>query len=111
MTPQSTSECVPNGHILLIFGVGEMPQVNQVLPSSSPTVPSLPDSPDRPGSASPFAPSAADLPSMPEPALTCRGKETGEPGALKEALETGPEEGDFSDSQSWLRTWASHAHG
>nr|XP_034362532.1 MHC class II transactivator isoform X4 [Arvicanthis niloticus] len=55
---------------------GEMPQVNQVLPSSSPTVPSLPESPDRPGSASPFAPSTADLPSMPEPALTCRVNET-----------------------------------
>lgn len=55
-----------------------MPQVNQVLPSSSPTVPSLPQSPDRPGSTSPFAPSVADLPSMPEPALTSRVNETGE---------------------------------
>ncbi|XP_051023363.1 MHC class II transactivator isoform X1 [Acomys russatus] len=55
---------------------GEMPQANQVLPSSSPTVPSLPKSPDRPGSTSPFAPSAADLPSMPEPALTSRINET-----------------------------------
>lgn len=55
---------------------GEMPQVNQVLPSSSPTVPSLPQSPDRPGSTSPFAPSVADLPSMPEPALTSRVNET-----------------------------------
>lgn len=54
----------------------EMPQVNQALPSSSPTVPSLPQSPDRPGSTSPFAPSAADLPGMPEPALTSRVNET-----------------------------------
>nr|BAT46621.1 class II transactivator [Tokudaia muenninki] len=54
----------------------EIPEVNQVLPSSSPTVPSLPQSPDRPGSTSPFAPSAADLPSMPEPALTARVNET-----------------------------------
>ncbi|XP_036054263.1 MHC class II transactivator [Onychomys torridus] len=51
---------------------GEMPQVNQVVPLVSPTVPSLPKSPDRLGSISPFAPSAADLPSMPEPALTSR---------------------------------------
>ncbi|XP_021504082.1 MHC class II transactivator isoform X8 [Meriones unguiculatus] len=55
---------------------GEMPQVNQGLPSSSPTVPSLPKSPERPGSTSPFAPSAADLPNMPEPALTSRVNET-----------------------------------
>ncbi|XP_052053154.1 MHC class II transactivator isoform X3 [Apodemus sylvaticus] len=55
---------------------GEIPQVNQVLPSSSPTVPSLPQSPDRPGSTSPFAPSAADLPGMPEPALTAHVNET-----------------------------------
>uniref|UniRef100_A0A8C8TC05 MHC class II transactivator n=1 Tax=Peromyscus maniculatus bairdii TaxID=230844 RepID=A0A8C8TC05_PERMB len=54
---------------------GEMPQVNQVVPSGSPTVPSLPKSPDRLGSISPFAPSAADLPSMPEPALTSRAQE------------------------------------
>ncbi|XP_005349360.1 MHC class II transactivator isoform X2 [Microtus ochrogaster] len=55
---------------------GEMPQVNQAVPSGSPTVPSLPKSPGRPGSTSPFAPSAADLPSMPEPALTSRVNET-----------------------------------
>ncbi|XP_059125984.1 MHC class II transactivator [Peromyscus eremicus] len=55
---------------------GEMPQVNQVVPSGSPIVPSLPKSPDRLGSISPFAPSAADLPSMPEPALTSRAHET-----------------------------------
>uniref|UniRef100_A0A8C6QRD4 MHC class II transactivator n=1 Tax=Nannospalax galili TaxID=1026970 RepID=A0A8C6QRD4_NANGA len=55
---------------------GEIPQANQVLPSSSPTVPSLPKSPDRPGSTSPFAPSATDLPSLPEPAMTSRVKET-----------------------------------
>ncbi|XP_037057548.1 MHC class II transactivator isoform X2 [Peromyscus leucopus] len=53
---------------------GEMPQVNQDA-SGSPTVPSLPKSPDRLGSISPFAPSAADLPSMPEPALTSRAHE------------------------------------
>ncbi|CAO2641837.1 MHC class II transactivator, partial [Lemmus lemmus] len=55
---------------------GEMPQVRQAVPSSSSTVPSLPKSPGRPGSTSPFAPSAADLPSMPEPALTSRANET-----------------------------------
>ncbi|KAL6060189.1 hypothetical protein STEG23_004078, partial [Scotinomys teguina] len=54
---------------------GEMPQVNQVVSSGSPTVPSLPKSPDRLGSTSPFAPSAADLPGMPEPALTSRVQE------------------------------------
>lgn len=64
--------------LLFSFGVGEMPQVNQVVPSGSPTVPSLPKSPDRLGSISPFAPSAADLPSMPEPALTSRAQEMGE---------------------------------
>uniref|UniRef100_A0A4W2BMU7 Class II major histocompatibility complex transactivator n=1 Tax=Bos indicus x Bos taurus TaxID=30522 RepID=A0A4W2BMU7_BOBOX len=50
----------------------EMPPASQTPPSSGPAVQSLPKSPDRPGSASPFAPSAADLPSMPEPALTSR---------------------------------------
>ncbi|XP_045398543.1 MHC class II transactivator-like isoform X4 [Lemur catta] len=49
---------------------GEMPQARQAPPSSGPAIHSLPKSPDRPGSTSPFAPSAADLPSMPEPALT-----------------------------------------
>uniref|UniRef100_G1Q076 MHC class II transactivator n=1 Tax=Myotis lucifugus TaxID=59463 RepID=G1Q076_MYOLU len=52
---------------------GEMPQAP---PSSSPAIPSLPKSPDRPGSTSPFAPAAADLPSMPEPALTSRANIT-----------------------------------
>nr|KAF6365962.1 class II major histocompatibility complex transactivator [Pipistrellus kuhlii] len=52
---------------------GEMPQAP---PSSNPAVPSLPKSPDRPGSTSPFAPAAADLPSMPEPALTSRANVT-----------------------------------
>ncbi|XP_059549140.1 MHC class II transactivator isoform X3 [Myotis daubentonii] len=52
---------------------GEMPQAP---PSSSPAIPSLPKSPGRPGSTSPFAPAAADLPSMPEPALTSRGNVT-----------------------------------
>ncbi|XP_033695170.1 MHC class II transactivator isoform X4 [Tursiops truncatus] len=51
---------------------GEMPQASQTPASSSTAVHSLPKSPDRPGSTSPFAPSAADLPSMPEPALTSR---------------------------------------
>ncbi|KAM5198865.1 MHC class II transactivator isoform 2-T4 [Hipposideros larvatus] len=51
---------------------GEMPQTSQAPPSSSPAVHSLPKSLERPGSTSPFAPSAADLPSMPEPALTSR---------------------------------------
>ncbi|XP_054570217.1 MHC class II transactivator isoform X2 [Eptesicus fuscus] len=46
---------------------GEMPQA----PPSS-----LPKSPDRPGSTSPFAPAAADLPNMPEPALTSRANVT-----------------------------------
>ncbi|KAM9209195.1 MHC class II transactivator isoform 4-T4 [Dugong dugon] len=54
----------------------EMPQASQVPPSSSPAVHSLPKSPDRPGSTSPFAPSAADLPGMPEPALTSRTNRT-----------------------------------
>uniref|UniRef100_A0A8C5LK67 MHC class II transactivator n=1 Tax=Jaculus jaculus TaxID=51337 RepID=A0A8C5LK67_JACJA len=51
---------------------GELPQAAPGLPLSGPAVHSLPKSPDRPGSTSPFAPSAADLPSMPEPALTSR---------------------------------------
>ncbi|XP_037669433.1 MHC class II transactivator isoform X2 [Choloepus didactylus] len=51
---------------------GEIPPASQVPPSSGPAVHSLPRSPDRPGSTSPFAPSAADLPSLPEPALTSR---------------------------------------
>ncbi|XP_063082603.1 MHC class II transactivator isoform X17 [Cavia porcellus] len=51
---------------------GEMPQAKHTLPASGPAVHSLPKSPTRPGSTSPFAPSAADLPSMPEPALTSR---------------------------------------
>uniref|UniRef100_A0A8C3X7L8 Class II major histocompatibility complex transactivator n=1 Tax=Catagonus wagneri TaxID=51154 RepID=A0A8C3X7L8_9CETA len=50
---------------------GEMTQASQASP-----VHSLLKSPDRPGSTSPFAPSAADLPSMPEPALTSRAKVT-----------------------------------
>lgn len=57
--------------------VGEMPQASQVLPSSGPAMQSLPKSPERPGSTSPFAPSAADLPGMPEPALTSRANMTG----------------------------------
>ncbi|XP_024901883.1 MHC class II transactivator [Pteropus alecto] len=55
---------------------GRMPQASQAPPSSSPAVYSLPKSPDRPSSSSPFAPSAADLPSMPEPALTSRANMT-----------------------------------
>ncbi|XP_016053079.1 PREDICTED: MHC class II transactivator [Miniopterus natalensis] len=55
---------------------GEMPQASQAPPSSSPAIHSFPKSPDRPGSTSPFAPSAADLPSMPEPALTSRANTT-----------------------------------
>ncbi|XP_054445207.1 MHC class II transactivator isoform X2 [Pteronotus mesoamericanus] len=51
---------------------GKMSQASQAPPPSSPAIHSLPKSPDRPGSTSPFAPSAADLPSMPEPALTSR---------------------------------------
>ncbi|XP_058537102.1 MHC class II transactivator isoform X2 [Ochotona princeps] len=51
---------------------GKLPQASQAPPPSSPAVHSLPKSPDRPGSTSPFAPSSADLPSMPEPALTSR---------------------------------------
>ncbi|KAI6054199.1 MHC class II transactivator isoform X3 [Marmota monax] len=51
---------------------GETPLTSQAPPSTGPAVHSLPKSPDRPGSTSPFAPSAADLPSMPEPALTAR---------------------------------------
>lgn len=67
-----------------------MPQVNQLLSSSSPTVPSLPESPDRPGSTSPFAPSAADLPGMPEPALTSRVNETGEGWGPERGVGNGP---------------------
>ncbi|KAM9056855.1 MHC class II transactivator isoform 1-T4 [Megaptera novaeangliae] len=55
---------------------GEVPQASQTPPCSNPAVHSLPKSPDRPGSTSPFAPSAADLPSMPEPALTSRANLT-----------------------------------
>ncbi|XP_008591984.1 PREDICTED: MHC class II transactivator [Galeopterus variegatus] len=55
---------------------GKMPQVSQIPPSSGSAVHSLPKSPDRPGSTSPFTPSAADLPSMPEPALTSRANVT-----------------------------------
>ncbi|XP_057551160.1 MHC class II transactivator isoform X2 [Hippopotamus amphibius kiboko] len=55
---------------------GEMPQASQTPTSSTPAAHSLPKSPDRPGSTSPFAPSAADLPSMPEPALTSRANLT-----------------------------------
>ncbi|XP_075798131.1 MHC class II transactivator isoform X2 [Microtus pennsylvanicus] len=69
---------------------GEMPQVNQAVPSGSPTVPSLPKSPGRPGSTSPFAPSAADLPSMPEPALTSRVNET-EDTTSSSPCQEGPE--------------------
>lgn len=65
-----------------------MPQVHQAVPSGGPTVPSLPESPGRPGSTSPFAPSAADLPSMPEPALTSRVDETGEDQGSKTGLGT-----------------------
>ncbi|KAG8513453.1 MHC class II transactivator [Galemys pyrenaicus] len=54
----------------------DMPWVSETPPSSSPAVHSLPKSPDRPGSTSPFAPSAADLPGMPEPALTSRATGT-----------------------------------
>ncbi|XP_058567673.1 MHC class II transactivator isoform X6 [Neofelis nebulosa] len=56
----------------------EVPQASQALPSSSPAIHSLPKSPERPGSTSPFAPSAADLPGMPEPALTSRADVTEE---------------------------------
>ncbi|XP_049494198.1 MHC class II transactivator isoform X5 [Panthera uncia] len=56
----------------------EVPQASQELPSSSPAIHSLPKSPERPGSTSPFAPSAADLPGMPEPALTSRADVTEE---------------------------------
>ncbi|KAM8779221.1 MHC class II transactivator isoform 2-T2 [Rhynchonycteris naso] len=55
---------------------GEMPPTSQAPPSSNPAIHSLPKSPNRPGSTSPFAPSAADLPSMPEPALTSRANKT-----------------------------------
>ncbi|KAB1263574.1 MHC class II transactivator [Camelus dromedarius] len=55
---------------------GEMPQASQTPTSSGPPVHNFPKSPDRPGSTSPFAPSAADLPSMPEPALTSRANLT-----------------------------------
>ncbi|EGV96314.1 MHC class II transactivator [Cricetulus griseus] len=69
---------------------GEMSQVNHTVPSGSPTVSSLPKSPDRPCSTSPFAPSAADLPSMPEPALTSRVNEAEDTTSLSPCQE-GPE--------------------
>ncbi|XP_012587111.1 PREDICTED: MHC class II transactivator [Condylura cristata] len=59
-----------------VLAPGNMPQASQTPPSSSPAVHGLPKSPDRPGSTSPFAPSAADLPGMPEPALTSRADVT-----------------------------------
>ncbi|XP_045318138.1 MHC class II transactivator isoform X3 [Leopardus geoffroyi] len=62
----------------MVIYQGEVPQASQVLPSSSPAIHSLPKSPERPGSTSPFAPSAADLPGMPEPALTSRADVTEE---------------------------------
>ncbi|XP_048187725.1 MHC class II transactivator isoform X2 [Perognathus longimembris pacificus] len=55
---------------------GDLPQASQLFPSTGPPVHSLPKSPDRPGSTSPFAPSTADLPSMPEAALTSRARVT-----------------------------------
>nr|XP_036876840.1 MHC class II transactivator [Manis javanica] len=60
------------GRLASYTSVAEMHQAGQMPPTSSPPVHSFPKSPDRPGSTSPFAPSAADLPSMPEPALTSR---------------------------------------
>ncbi|XP_021569987.1 MHC class II transactivator [Carlito syrichta] len=60
----------------IVIYQGEMPQASPAPPSSGPTVHGLPTSPGRPGSTSPFAPSAADLPSMPEPALTYRADTT-----------------------------------
>uniref|UniRef100_A0A5F9C783 Class II major histocompatibility complex transactivator n=1 Tax=Oryctolagus cuniculus TaxID=9986 RepID=A0A5F9C783_RABIT len=54
----------------------KLPPASQASPPRGPAVHSLPKSPDRPGSTSPFAPSAAELPSMPEPALTSRTNET-----------------------------------
>ncbi|XP_063082591.1 MHC class II transactivator isoform X5 [Cavia porcellus] len=68
---------------------GEMPQAKHTLPASGPAVHSLPKSPTRPGSTSPFAPSAADLPSMPEPALTSRTDATGEDWKNKATCRTG----------------------
>ncbi|XP_042827182.1 MHC class II transactivator isoform X2 [Panthera tigris] len=62
----------------MVIYQGEVPQASQALPSSSPAIHSLPKSPERPGSTSPFAPSAADLPGMPEPALTSRADVTEE---------------------------------
>ncbi|CAH6786793.1 Ciita [Phodopus roborovskii] len=70
---------------------GEMSQVNQAVPSGSPTVSSLPKCPDRPCSTSPFAPSEADLPSMPEPALTSRineAEDTTSPSPCQEGSES-----------------------
>ncbi|XP_077880765.1 MHC class II transactivator isoform X1 [Ictidomys tridecemlineatus] len=68
---------------------GETPLTSQAPPSSGPAVHSLPKSPDRPGSTSPFAPSAADLPSMPEPALTARPEDQSSP--CQAAPEVSPE--------------------
>ncbi|XP_047389943.1 MHC class II transactivator isoform X2 [Sciurus carolinensis] len=60
---------------------GEMSPTSQALPSSGPAIHGLLKSPARPGSTSPFAPSAADLPSMPESALTSRAPGTEDKGS------------------------------
>lgn len=107
------TQCTSGSYIPFSFGVGEMSQVNHTVPSGSPTVSSLPKSPDRPCSTSPFAPSAADLPSMPEPALTSRVNEAGEDWGPEKGLGDGTEGlgRDIFDSHSCLRRWASHTHG
>ncbi|XP_060028353.1 MHC class II transactivator isoform X4 [Erinaceus europaeus] len=59
----------------IVICQGETPQAGPMPPAGSPAVHGLltsPRSPDRQGSTSPFAPSAADLPALPEPALTSR---------------------------------------
>ncbi|KAM4819910.1 MHC class II transactivator [Thomomys bottae] len=82
----STIPALPQGHWQIseagtnISGIfiyhGDIPQASKVFPSIGPPGHSLPKSPDRPGSTSPFAPSTADLPSLPEAALTSRASVT-----------------------------------
>ncbi|XP_012867052.1 PREDICTED: MHC class II transactivator isoform X1 [Dipodomys ordii] len=77
---------------------GDIPQASQVFPCPGPPVQSLPKSPERPGSTSPFAPSTADLPSMPEAALTSRA------GVTEDDMSPSPHQGAAEVSVS-LPKW------
>ncbi|XP_058142454.1 LOW QUALITY PROTEIN: MHC class II transactivator [Dasypus novemcinctus] len=87
---------------------GKMPPASQVPPSSGPAVHGLPRSPDRPGSTSPFAPSAADLPGMPEPALTSRAdraEDETSPTQSPEAHEVPSEVPKWPEGVERFRCW------